>query len=147
MPNPNDTVKALHVALADTYVLYLKTQNYHWNVTGIQFHSLHSMFEEQYKDLAEAVDVIAERIRALGHEAPGSFEDYAQTATISGTPVKGGPKEMLNSLIEGHEGLCTSMKRVIEASKTTSDPVTEDLAIERLDAHEKVIWMLKATLS
>lgn len=147
MANPSETVKALSVALADTYVLYLKTQNYHWNVTGLNFSSLHALFEEQYKALADAADEIAERIRALGHEAPGSFDEFSQLATVSGTPVKGGPKEMINSLIETHEGLCTTFKRLAEAASAAGDLASEGLAADRIGEHEKAAWMLKASLS
>jgi starvation-inducible DNA-binding protein len=134
--------------LADTYVLYLKTQNFHWNVTGPQFHSLHAMFEEQYKDLAEAVDTLAERIRALGFPAPGSFKQFAQLASIQEAPEQP-PKaeEMLQQLLADQEAIIRTARAIYPHTDDVQDEATADLITERLAAHEKNAWMLRSCLS
>jgi starvation-inducible DNA-binding protein len=147
MSKKTDVVKALSIALADTYVLYLKTQNYHWNVTGPRFQDLHTMFEGQYTELAEAVDDIAERIRALDAPAPGSFDEFTALTTLSGKPVSGDANKMLADLAAMNEGVTQSFRQVAEAAQQASDVASEDFAIGRISNHEKVVWMLKATTS
>lgn len=147
MSNQAEVAKALPIVLADTYVLYLKTQNYHWNVTGPTFHSLHEMFEAQYAALAAAADEIAERIRALGAYAPGSLEEFSQLATVSSTPVKAGAKEMLKDLIAANKGVCVSLRRAHEITSKAQDVGTTSLLEDRIAEHEKTLWMLEATLA
>jgi starvation-inducible DNA-binding protein len=133
--------------LADTYTLYLTTHNFHWNVTGQQFNSLHAMFMTQYTELWNAVDPIAERIRALGHPAPGS---YAQFAALSSLPdVPGQPPrahDMVRILVEGHEAVARTARDVFPAADEASDQPTADLLTQRLDIHEKTAWMLRSVL-
>jgi starvation-inducible DNA-binding protein len=132
--------------LADTYTLYLKTHNFHWNVTGQMFQALHVMFETQYRALAEAVDEIAERIRALGHPAPGSFSRFAELATIeeeNGVPPA---KEMVRQLVLGHEAAVRTARSVFATAESLDDQVTVDLLTERMQVHEKTAWMLRSLL-
>ena len=138
---------ALSQFLADSYSLYLKTQNYHWNVTGPQFGALHAMFEEQYQDLALAVDEIAERIRALGHLAPASFSAFAAR---SGVPEPDSGKvpamEMVRALAQDNETLSRTASHVIEVAEAGSDDPTADMATARRTVHEKAAWMLRSYL-
>lgn len=132
--------------LADTYTLYLKTQNFHWNVTGPQFRALHAMFEEQYTELAAAVDEIAERIRALGHPAPGSFARFLELASIhedTGVPAA---EEMTRQLAIGHEAVDRTARDVFALAEQAEDQVTMDLLAERMQIHEKTAWMLRSLL-
>jgi starvation-inducible DNA-binding protein len=133
--------------LADTYTLYIKTHGYHWNVTGPMFRSLHLMFEEQYIDLAEAVDVIAERIRALDHVAPGSYTEFGELTSIE--DGRGVPEamEMVNKLAAGHETVARTAHSVVAKAEAAGDVATADLATQRIDIHEKTAWMLRATAS
>ena len=140
-----DRVQALNVALADTYVLYLRTQNYHWNVTGMSFASLHALFEQQYTTLAVAIDEIAERIRTLGARAPGSFEEFSQLTSLKSAPVQGGAKEMVNDLILAHEALIQTWKGVLRVAEGC--PGTDSLACDQVSFHEKTLWMLTAVAS
>lgn len=132
--------------LADTYTLYLKTHNFHWNVTGPMFQTLHLMFEQHYNELALAVDLIAERIRAMGHPAPGSYADYARLTSL--TEASGVPKaeEMIRQLVEGHETLCRTARAIFPTVENASDEPTADLLTQRLHAHEKTVWMLRSLL-
>ena len=137
---------ALARLLADTYVLYLKTHGYHWNVTGRFFRSLHLMFEEQYLELREAVDEIAERIRALGPMAPGSYRELAGLATV---PDEAGVPEalaMVRHLAEGHEIAARTAADVGRIAEADRDLATADLATRRIAIHDKTAWMLRATL-
>jgi starvation-inducible DNA-binding protein len=133
--------------LADTYTLYLKTHGYHWNVTGPHFRSLHLMFEEQYLDLRDAVDEIAERIRALGVVAPGSYREMVHLASV--VDAEGAPTaiEMVRHLIEGNEIVVRTATAVVAAAEEASDPVSLDLATRRIAVHEKTLWMLRATVA
>jgi len=133
-------------ALADSYTLYLKTHNYHWNVEGPQFHALHALFETQYTDLAQAVDAIAERIRALGHRAPGSYTEFARLASVKEDTGHPGAKDMVRQLAEDQETLGVTLRTVIKSARDAEDPATEDLLIGRLQVHEKNAWMLRAQL-
>lgn len=133
--------------LADTYVLYLKTHGYHWNVTGPLFRTLHLMFEEQYMELREAVDVIAERIRALDHLAPGS---YAEFSSLSSVPDEAGAPEattMIKNLVAGHETVIRTARQLVKTAEAAGDVATADLATQRTDIHEKTAWMLRAMVS
>ncbi len=131
--------------LADTYTLCLTTHGYHWNVTGPQFRSLHLMFEEQYLELRDAVDEIAERIRALGALAPGSYREMSRLASV--TDDEGAPEalEMVRHLIVGHETLVRAAETVVHAADEAGDAASLDLATRRVAVHEKTLWMLRAT--
>ena len=131
--------------LADTYTLYLKTQNYHWNVTGPMFRSLHLMFEEQYIELRDAVDEIAERIRSLGHPAPGSFAEFSRLTKITESEDTPEAMAMVRGLAEGHEAAARTARTVVEAAEAAGDVATADLATVRIETHEKTAWMLRAT--
>ncbi|QQS44041.1 DNA starvation/stationary phase protection protein [Candidatus Roizmanbacteria bacterium] len=132
--------------LADSYILMLKTQNYHWNVTGIHFHALHEMFQTQYEDLFTAVDEIAERLRAIGVKSPGTFDEFRSLSEIDSEDVKKESKEMLVSLKNDHMKLTKTAKKLIEVAQEAKDDPTMDLAIGRLQTHEKHIWMLSSSL-
>ena len=132
--------------LADTYTLYLKTHNFHWNVEGPMFNTLHLMFETQYNELALAVDAIAERIRALGHPAPGSYAAYAKLSSIkeeTGTPRAEG---MVKLLIAGQEAIVKTAREVLPIAERADDQPTLDLLTQRMQVHEKNAWMLRSLL-
>ncbi len=133
--------------LADTYTLYLTTHNFHWNVTGPMFNTLHTMFMAQYTELWNAVDPIAERIRALGHPAPGSYKAYAALASVPDAPEKA-PKalEMVRILVDGHEAVARTARGIFPLADAASDEPTADLLTQRLDVHEKTAWMLRSLL-
>jgi starvation-inducible DNA-binding protein len=138
---------ALDCLLADTYVLYVKTQGFHWNVTGPQFGSLHQMFEEQYTELAAAVDEIAERTRALGHRALGSFTEFSRTASVSDAPTETpGSMEMVRILTKDHLTVASSARAVFSEADRFDDQATADLANDRSRSHEKAAWMLRSYL-
>jgi starvation-inducible DNA-binding protein len=132
--------------LADSYTLYLKTHNFHWNVTGPMFSTLHLMFEQQYTELALAVDLIAERIRALGHPAPGSYAAYARLTTIeeaTGTPLA---DEMIRQLVTGQETVARTARKLFPVVDKAGDEPTADLLTQRMQIHEKNAWMLRSLL-
>jgi len=133
--------------LADTYSLYLKTHNFHWNVTGPMFNTLHLMFEAQYTELALAVDLIAERIRSLGIYAPGTYSAYAKLTSISET--EGVPKatEMIKLLVEGQEAVVRTARSIFPIAEQANDEPTADLLTQRLQVHEKTAWMLRSLLA
>ena len=131
--------------LADSYTLYLKTQNYHWNVTGPMFRTLHLMFEEQYIELRDAVDEIAERVRALGYPAPGSFKEFGRLTTIPEGEDSPAAMEMVRDLASGHETAARAARDVIAVADAAGDVATVDLATVRVETHEKTAWMLRAT--
>jgi starvation-inducible DNA-binding protein len=136
--------KILKEVLASTYVLYLNTQKAHWNVTGPQFHSLHEMFEGQYKGLAAAIDTLAERIRALNELAPGSFEEFNKLSKVSGmTDLESDSTKLVQSLLVGHETILHLLKEGLDKV----DPATEDLFIERIQHHDEIVWMLKSMIA
>ena len=142
-PQP-DVVQALSVLLADSYGLYLKTQNYHWNVTGPMFQSLHTMFQTQYEELTLIVDEIAERIRALGAKAPGSYSAFAKLGSIkeeNGNPTAA---EMIENLAADQNLLIATAQTLLAAAQAVGDEATADLAIGRITLHEKNRWMLLA---
>jgi starvation-inducible DNA-binding protein len=133
--------------LADTYTLYLTTHNFHWNVTGPMFNTLHAMFMGQYTELWNAVDPIAERIRSLGHPAPGSYAQYAALASIKDAPAVP-PKalEMVRILVEGHEAVARTARSAFPLAEKAGDEPTCDLLTQRLTVHEQQAWMLRSLL-
>ena len=133
--------------LADTYTLYLTTHNFHWNVTGPQFNSLHAMFMTQYTELWNAVDPIAERIRSLGHPAPGSYAQFAKLSSLPDAPaVPPKAEEMVRVLMQGHEAVARTAREAFPAAERANDQPTADLLTQRLDIHEKTAWMLRSVL-
>jgi starvation-inducible DNA-binding protein len=133
--------------LADTYTLYLTTHNFHWNVTGPMFTSLHTMFMEQYTELWNAVDPIAERIRALGHWAPGGYAQFSALASMPDTPAEP-PRalDMVRRLVEGHETVARTARETFPLAEQAGDQPTADLLTQRLEVHEKTAWMLRSLL-
>ncbi len=132
--------------LADSYTLYLKTHNYHWNVTGPQFTTLHTLFETHYTELAQAVDEIAERIRALGHRAPGSYREFAALSVIPEDGDHPGAREMIERLVQGQETVVRTARQVFPLVEAASDEPTADLLTQRMQVHEKNAWMLRSLL-
>ena len=130
--------------LADSYTLYLKTQNFHWNVTGPMFNTLHTMFEEQYTELATAVDEAAERIRALGEYAPGSFAAFKELSSIEEREDVPSAEEMVKELVRGHETVVRTAREAFPDAETAGDESTCDFLIERTRVHEKTAWMLRS---
>lgn len=161
--SPKTTAPAIHIGisdkdraaiaqglshlLADTYTLYLTTHNFHWNVTGPMFNTLHAMFMVQYTELWNAVDPIAERIRALGHPAPGSYAEFGKLASMPDAPAKP-PKalEMVRILVEGHEAVARTARALFAVVDKASDQPTADLLTQRLTVHEQTAWMLRSLL-
>lgn len=139
-------VEGLSRLLSDTYVLYLKTHNFHWNVTGPMFRTLHLMFEEQYNELALAVDAIAERIRALGFPAPGTYSTYAQLSSIKEEEGVPAAEDMIRSLVQGQEAVTRTARSIFPLLDKVSDEPTADLLTQRMQIHEKTAWMLRAML-
>jgi starvation-inducible DNA-binding protein len=133
--------------LADTYTLYLKTHNFHWNVTGPMFNSLHLMFETQYNELALAVDLIAERIRALDMPAPGSYSQYAKLSSIKEETGVPDWREMVRQLADGQEAVVRTARKLFPAVDAAHDEPTADLLTQRMQVHEKNGWMLRALLN
>jgi starvation-inducible DNA-binding protein len=133
--------------LADTYTLYLTTHNFHWNVTGPMFNSLHAMFMAQYTELWNAVDPVAERIRSLGHAAPGSYAQFAALSSLPDAPATP-PKamDMVRILMEGHEGAARTARGLFPVVDKASDEPTADLLTQRLTVHEQTAWMLRSLL-
>ncbi len=139
--------KGLSHLLADTYTLYLTTHNFHWNVTGPMFNTLHLMFMTQYTELWNAVDPVAERIRSLGHTAPGSYADFGKLASIADAPSSP-PKamEMVRILVTGHEAVARTARNLFPIADKAGDEPTADLLTQRLTVHEQTAWMLRALL-
>jgi starvation-inducible DNA-binding protein len=133
--------------LADTYTLYLKTHNYHWNVTGPMFQTLHLMFETQYNELALAVDLIAERIRSLGAPAPASYRQFAELSSVSEDDDHPAAEEMIRRLVAGQETVARTARSVFPLVEQAHDEATADLLTQRLQAHEKTAWMLRSLLA
>jgi starvation-inducible DNA-binding protein len=132
--------------LADSYTLYLKTHNYHWNVTGPQFNTLHTMFEQQYTELATAVDEIAERVRALGIAAPGSYREFAALTSIDEAVGGESAEEMIRQLVLGQETIVRTARAAFPAADAANDEPTADLLTQRMHIHEKNAWMLRSML-
>ena len=132
--------------LADNYSLYLKTHNFHWNVTGPMFQTLHVMFMEQYNELWLALDEIAERIRALGFPAPGTNSEFGRLTSIAETPGVPDAREMVRLLVQGHESVARTARKIFPAVEKANDQPTADLLTQRLQVHEKTAWMLRSLL-
>ena len=135
--------------LADAYTLYLKTHNFHWNVTGPMFNALHTMFEAQYNEQWTALDATAERIRALGFNAPGSYAEFTRLSSIPEEPGLGDTadwREMVRQLTVGNEAVCRTARKVLQGADAAGDDPTVDLLTQRLQAHEKYAWMLRSLL-
>ena len=139
-------VRGLSALLADSYTLYLMTHNFHWNVTGPQFNSLHLMFMGQYTEQWNALDIIAERIRALGHAAPGTYKEFVKLASIK--EVEGVPKadDMIRHLVAAQEATARTARKLFPLANAANDQPTADLLTQRLEIHEKTAWMLRSLL-
>jgi starvation-inducible DNA-binding protein len=133
--------------LADSYTLYLKTHNYHWNVTGPLFNTLHTMFEQQYTELATAVDEIAERIRALGIKAPASYSEFAKLTSVDEGQGDEPAEEMIRQLVIGQETVTRTAREAFPAADAAHDEPTADLLTQRMQVHEKNAWMLRSMLA
>lgn len=144
--NREQLATVLSKVQADTYTLYLKTHNFHWNVTGPMFQTLHLMFEQQYNELWLAVDLVAERIRALGFPAPGSYKQFAALSSIK--DEEGVPKaeDMIRRLVEGHETVARTARTAFKLANEVDDQPTCDLLTQRMQIHEKTAWMLRSLL-
>lgn len=132
--------------LADTYALYLKTQNFHWNVVGSDFFSLHLLFQKQYEELAEAVDEIAERVRSLGSYVDGSFSAFKRRSSIPESNRAISPHKMIKELLQGHEAISRMGRLLVSRFQDLHDDASADLVIKRLGVHEKAAWMLRSHL-
>jgi starvation-inducible DNA-binding protein len=145
-PQREEIAQGLSRLLADTYTLYLKTHNYHWNVTGPMFQTLHLMFEGQYNELALAVDQIAERIRALGAPAPASYREFARLSSIEEDEDAPDATEMIRRLIAGQEAVVRTARSVFTVAEQANDQPSADLLTQRMQVHEKTAWMLRSLL-
>jgi starvation-inducible DNA-binding protein len=139
-------VLGMNHLLADSYTLYLKTHNYHWNVTGPMFQTLHVLFEGQYNELWLAIDELAERIRSLGAPAPGSYRAFADLTSIQEADGVPDALDMVRDLVKGHEAVARTARKVLPAAQAGGDEVTVDLITQRLTVHEKTAWMLRSLL-
>lgn len=142
-----EIAQGLSKLLADTYTLYLKTHNFHWNVTGPMFQTLHLMFEQQYNELALAVDLIAERIRALGFPAPGTYKEFVDLSSISEEEGVPSAEDMIRKLVEGQEAVVRTARSIFPAVERAHDEPTADLLTQRMQVHEKTAWMLRSLLA
>ena len=138
--------EGLSSVLSDSYVLYLKTHGFHWNVTGTMFQTLHTLFETQYTELALAVDEVAERIRAIGEFAPGSYAQFLNQATLQEEQSVPEATAMIQQLLEGNEAVAAQARRVIPIAEEAQDQASADLMVQRVQAHEKYAWMLRSLL-
>jgi starvation-inducible DNA-binding protein len=136
----------LSKVLADSYLLYLKTHNFHWNVTGPMFSTLHVMFQEQYTELWNALDLIAERMRALGHFAPGTYKRYVELSSIKEEPAVPTAQEMIRQLVEGQEAVTRTARAAFRVADDADDQPTAGLLTDRMEIHEKNAWMLRSFL-
>ncbi len=141
-----EIAQGLSRLLADTYTLYLKTHNFHWNVTGPMFQTLHLMFEQQYTELSTAVDEIAERIRALGFPAPGSYSEYGKLTSIEEATGVPAAKDMIRQLVAGQEAVVRTARSIFPIADEANDEPTADLLTQRMQIHEKTAWMLRSLL-
>jgi starvation-inducible DNA-binding protein len=141
-----EIASGLSRVLADSYTLYLKTHNFHWNVTGPMFQTLHLMFETQYNELALAVDLVAERIRALGVSAPGTYKKFSDLSAIKEEDGVPKAQDMIRLLVEGHETVARTARQVFKVAESASDQPTCDLLTQRMQVHEKTAWMLRSLL-
>lgn len=138
--------QGLSKVLADTYLLYLKTHNFHWNVEGPMFQTLHTMFMEQYTEAWNAIDLVAERIRALGHYAPGTYREYLKLGSIKETEGVPKAEQMVKLLIEAQEAVVRTARGVLPLAERANDQPTLDVLTQRMDVHEKNAWMLRSLL-
>jgi starvation-inducible DNA-binding protein len=141
-----DIATQLNSVLADTFTLYLKTHNYHWNVVGPRFRELHLMFEEEYNELWMAADLIAERIRALGHIAPATYREYAALTSVPEPKRIPAAKAMISELLQGHEICANTSRKALDVAEAADDQVTVDLLTQRIQVHDKTAWMLRSML-
>lgn len=141
----SDVIKKLSIIMADTYALYLKTQNYHWHVTGPQFKALHELFEMQYQQLAEAADQVAERIRILGHKAPATFKEFEQLKRIKDGDSGLDANQMVTELANDHDTLVKDLNQAMALAQENNDEGTSNLISNRIEEHEKSRWMLNAS--
>jgi starvation-inducible DNA-binding protein len=132
--------------LADSYTLYLKTHNFHWNVTGPMFQTLHTMFETQYTELGMAVDLVAERIRSLGHRAPGTYQEFSKLTVIKEDTTNPSAEEMTRQIVQGHEAVAKTARSIFPLAEKGNDEATLDLLTQRIQLHEKTAWMLRSLL-
>ena len=145
--NRQNIANGLSNLLADTYTLYLMTHNFHWNVTGPMFNTLHLMFMTQYTELWNAIDPIAERIRALGFPAPGTYAQFAKLSSIKEPEGVPNAEDMVALLVKGHEAVAKTARSIFSIAEKSSDQPTADLLTQRLDIHEKTAWMLRSLLA
>jgi starvation-inducible DNA-binding protein len=145
-PDRSAIADGLSKVLADSYTLYLKTHNFHWNVTGPMFNTLHTLFEQEYTELATAVDEIAERIRSLGFPAPGTYAEFIKLSSISETEGVPKAEEMIRLLVEGNEAVIRTARETIQKAEQAGDESTVDLLTQRMSVHEKNAWMLRSHL-
>ena len=138
--------ESLSKMLADSYILYLKTHNFHWNVTGPMFQTLHIMFMQQYTELWNALDLIAERIRALGHPAPGSYKRYVELSSIPEEDGVPAAQDMIRQLVAGQEAVARTARAAFKVADKADDQPTADLLTQRMEIHEKNAWMLRSLL-
>ncbi len=141
----SELAQQLSILLADTYALYLKTQNYHWHVHGVQFKSLHELFDAQYHELADAVDGIAERLRIMGHPAPATFKEYERLKTIEDGDSSLDANHMVRQLVHDHAVLIKDLNQAILSAQKLADEGTVNLLADRIEAHQKAHWMLSAS--
>ena len=141
-----EIAQGLSRVLADTYTLYLKTHNFHWNVTGPMFQTLHLMFEAHYTELALAVDLVAERIRALGFPAPATYQKFTELSAIKEEDGVPKAQDMIRLLVEGHETVARTARQIFKAADGASDQPTCDLLTQRMQVHDKTAWMLRSLL-
>ncbi|WP_259780946.1 Dps family protein [Aestuariispira ectoiniformans] len=145
--NRKKIAEGLSRLLADSYTLYLKTHNFHWNVTGPMFNTLHTMFEQQYTELATAVDEIAERIRALGEPAPGTYAQFAELTSIREERGVPSAEDMIRQLVEGQEAVVKTARSLFSVVDEANDEPSADLLTQRMQVHEKTAWMLRSMLA
>ena len=144
--NRQQIAEGLSRLLADSYTLYLKTHNFHWNVTGPMFSTLHTLFEQHYTELATAVDEIAERIRALGVAAPGSYKQFSELSSIEEETGVPGAEEMIRQLVQGQEAVVKTARSIFPVVDSANDEPSADLLTQRMQIHEKNAWMLRSLL-
>ena len=139
--------EGLSRSLAATYVLYVKTQGFHWNVVGPLFYGLHKLTEDQYRDLAEAADTVAERIRALGHPAPASLGEFGKLSPIDESPGRMSAEDMVEALVADHETVARTFRELVGVAERANDVVTADLLTDRIRTHEEAAWMLRSIVA
>lgn len=144
--NRKAVADGLSKLLADSYTLYLKTHNFHWNVEGPMFQTLHLMFMGQYTEMWNALDLIAERIRALGHYAPGTYSEFISLSSIKESKSVPKANKMIEELIQGHEAVIKTTRAIFDPAEKAKDQTTMDVLTQRLDIHEKTAWMLRSLL-